>query len=491
MRVPSRFKESLGFIKDMRKETPFHTKQENDFDIKHLERLSALKMKSLLESLEDPTSKHNYILNDNSGFYHNLYAAFTLLDEIDYVLDEIEYLGISLTYAEELVESCSLLQVTSTNALMEIDEVFSFSKKYSLAQEIYNMAENMYNTMRFCHSVLSKDFPQEERVDVTKYDEVEWRLCCKYIRSRIAVLKLFHVLAVLQTSPIYSKSVHQIAEKLIQLLREILYNKRIIRMVVDTDTKGMNEKLHKTTRLKIYFTLGNTDRYCIRLDFPHEGEDSIHLNLNEPGNKQCSGFPFYGKAHTKALKICGNQTVFDSLFYNCDDLYWFRSDYANVLKGLRKTNEIQGKALEEFYHEQAHIKVSSSDREDKSAVTEFSEAFAEAMIDYENTDIYGRTDSDDSGLYRYILFQDCLFDMILWMKGEEFRKMIRNWDASAKEAFQAEVQPTMEDAVKNKISEYIYKKFPEDESLIHCVKTATGLCDLLAKCIDVLDQMKL
>lgn len=257
------------------------------------------------------------------------------------------------------------------------------------------------------------------------------------------------MLAVLQTSPVYSDSVHQIAKKLIQLLREVLYNKRIIKMVVDVDTKGMNDKPHKTTRLKIYFALGNTDRYCIRLDFPHEGEDSIHLNLNEPGRKQSSGFPFSGEAHTKALAICGNQEVFNSLFFICDELYWFRSDYAALVKDLRKTNEMQGEALEEFYHEQAHRKVSSSDRDAKNAVTQFSEAFAEALSDYENIAIYGRTDSDDSELYRYVLFQDKLFDVVLRMKNNEFHTKLRKVDASAMEAIRSESQPSVESAIKN------------------------------------------
>ena len=287
---------------------------------------------------------------------------------------------------------------------------------------------------------------------------------------------------------IQTASVHKIAKKLIQLLREVLYNKRIIKMVVDSDTKGMNDKPHKTTRLKIYIALSNTDRYCIRLDFPHEGEESIHLNLNEPGRKQSSGFPFYENVHTKALAICGNRAVFDSLFFYCDGLYWFRSNYVALVKEFRKSNDVQGKALEEFYHEQAHIKVSSSDQEERNAITEFSEAFAETTSDYENIGVYGRTDSDDSGLYRYILFQDYLFDVVLRMKTYEFRKKLRNGDFSAMEAIQTESKATVETAIKNELCKYIEAVFPIDERLMNCAEAATGLCDLLEKCIDVLDQ---
>ena len=75
MSVPSRFKEALGFIKIMRSETPYHTKHENDFDVKYVEDSTLLKKKMLLESIESPISEHVYLLNKHSSFYHNLYIS--------------------------------------------------------------------------------------------------------------------------------------------------------------------------------------------------------------------------------------------------------------------------------------------------------------------------------------------------------------------------------------------------------------------------------
>ena len=161
------------------------------------------------------------------------------------------------------------------NALMDLDDDFSFRKKYSLVNDVLVMAKNMYDYMLFAHNIASIELDFDDSVSITKYDEIGSRLSCKYIRNGISLLKLFHVLVLLRISPFYSDDVHDIADKLISQLREPLFDKRIIKIVVDSNIYGENPKPHKTTRLKILFALGNSDRYCIRLDFPHDGENCM------------------------------------------------------------------------------------------------------------------------------------------------------------------------------------------------------------------------
>ena len=57
------------------------------------------------------------------------------------------------------------------------------------------------------------------------------------------------------------------------------------KMIVDTDIYGANKKFHKSTRIEVYFEMSNSGRYCIRLDHLYQGEETIHLNMNEPSRK--------------------------------------------------------------------------------------------------------------------------------------------------------------------------------------------------------------
>lgn len=477
--MSSCFKESLGFIKEMRTEDGSRTKNEDVFINKFVEEPSS-KME-LISNHKQFAEEYPYLPNPFcNDIYNSLYSSFLFIYEIESVLDEIECYGNSFTRATSLMDLCSLLSVTSTNAMIDIDYEFCFAKKYSLARDVYAMAKDMHDAMMLENMSIDWDLPLDESVNLTKYDEIESRLSCEFIRNGITVLKLFHILALLQISPLYSDSVHQIAKNLVISLREVLYNKRIIKVILDSDVYGGSTKAHKSTRLKIYFAMGNSDRYCIRLDFPHEGEDSIHLNMNEPSRKQSTGFPFTGDVHDKALCLCGSKEVFDSLFYYQDDLYWFRHDFAKNVKALGKENLEQGQDLEEFHRNRAHIEISSSEHENLRAVTEFSDFFAEAIADYENSTVYGSTDCDDGVLFQYILFQDYIFDAVIMLQGHE---MYINIDGLRIDE-NGEQMAKLESVLQPLFCKYIEHNFPQDEELKKYGKMGMDLVEFFNMCLD-------
>lgn len=468
----------------MRTEDVYRTKDEDVFNEKFVEEPSLNMV--LPVNHEQFAEEYPYLPNSFcNGFYDSLYPSFLFIYEIEGVLDEIQYDGISFTRAESLMDLCSLLSVTSTDAMIDIDYEFCFAKKYSLARDVYAMAKNMYEAMMRVHTLIDRDLQLDEPVTLTKYDEIESRLRCEYIRSGIAVLKLFHIFALLQTSPLYSDGVHQIAKKLIQSLREVLYDKRIIKVIVDSDVYGGSTKAHKTTRLKIYFAMGNSDRYCIRLDFPHVGEDSIHLNMNEPGRKQSTGFPFTRDVHDKAFRLCGSKGVFDSLFYYRDDLYWFRHDFAENVNTLGKENPEQGQALEEFHHNRAHIEIASSDHENLRAVTDFSESFAEAIADYENAAVYDSTDCDDGVLFQYILFQDYIYDTVIKLRSHEIHI---NMDGHRIDEDGGQMAK-LESNLQRLFCKYIEQKFPQDEELKKYCEIGMELGDFFDSCLDRIEKV--
>lgn len=484
--MPSRFKQSLDLIKDFRNEEMYRFKNESDFINKYLENSSFSIDEQLMLNQEQFSERYPFLPNPLiGGFYNNFYAAFVFVYEIENVLDEIECFGVNLTRAETLMNLCGSLSINSSNVLMDLDDDFSFRKKYSLVNDVLVMAKNMYDYMLFAHNIASIELDFDDSVSITKYDEIGSRLSCKYIRNGISLLKLFHVLVLLRISPFYSDDVHDIADKLISQLREPLFDKRIIKIVVDSNIYGENPKPHKTTRLKILFALGNSDRYCIRLDFPHDGENCIHLNMNEPARNQSTGLPFVD-CH-EALQICGEQAVFDELFYHRDDLYWFRSDFATTLKRIKKENPELGAELEKFQRSRAHIYITSSDSNQKDAVRHFSEAFAEAITDYEGISVFGETDESDDEIYQLLLFQDDLFDTVIKLQGFE---MSRRIDIK-EQAISEERANEFESKIRTYYCDCIAKKFYHEANLVEFTQKDLCLCDFLCACLDCLERLML
>lgn len=231
--------------------------------------------------------------------------------------------------------------------------------------------------------------------------------------------------------------------------------------------------------------MGNSDRYCIRLDFPHEGEYSIHLNINEPEHKQSSGFPFNGEEYREAIEICQNEAIFNKLFYHRDGLYWFRSTYATEIKQIGKKNKEQEQELKDFQHKRGHIALFTPNDDNLGAVSSFSEALAEAMIEYQGASPYGSTDSEDDELYRYMLFQDRIFDIIIDLKKYDINNKII-W---GNKNYQSDPKLSDLNEIKSLFCKYIRESFPQDEELITYTNQNTTLCEFLDKCLDRMDKM--
>ncbi|MBP1565990.1 MAG: hypothetical protein J6A58_09585 [Oscillospiraceae bacterium] len=480
-------KELLTFIKKLVFEDLYHTASEKDFIKEYIDDTDICNFvidEEFKIKREKFISTYPYMPNPYyCDFYSNIYNSFKFTYDLDNVLDEIFCEGLTLNRAEALMSLCSFLSTVSTNAMIYIDDEFSFAKKYSLANDLHLIAKAMYDSMMIIHTTSEEDYSRDDVLSISEFEELENCLSCKYIRNGIAVLKLFHILALLQISPLHNDGVHKIAKKLIQLLREVLYDKRIIKMIVDTDLNGINEKFHKSTRIKIYFKMSNSDRYCIRLDLPHQGEENIHLNINEPAHKQSTGFPFNGDEIQKARSICDNNSIFDELFYFKDDMFWFRSNFDKTVKKIGKTDTEKETNLNEFRHDRGHLSISLPDDENIRSVSDFSAVFAEVMTEYEKEYIYGDTDNNDDILYQYMLFQDYIFDAVIKIKANDIHQKLLGDNLSHLDADSIDQTKLRSIFVK-----YIKEKFPFDIKLNEYADSDLSLCELLLKCLDCIDS---
>ena len=121
-----------------------------------------------------------------------------------------------------------------------------------------------------------------------------------------------------------------------------------------------------------------------------------------------------------------------------------------------------------------------------NAVSLFSEAFAEAMVDYADICIYGQTDSSDEEIYKYILFQDCIFDTVIRLRAYETKICIGGSIVPRKDkASELDLE------LKEVYSKYAKGMFPHDENLINCANQQIDFCSFLSQCLDCLDGKRI
>lgn len=113
--------------------------------------------------------------------------------------------------------------------------------------------------------------------------------------------------------------------------KDLLADVRIQKIEIDTAiASGIIRKgVRTTTGIKIFFALGNMDRYCLRIDFPHKGEAFLHYNLHEPGRE--NALPLNEK---KYRLLAGKYKHLDELFFHFNNLYWFRSNFVSKLERI-------------------------------------------------------------------------------------------------------------------------------------------------------------
>lgn len=219
-----------------------------------------------------------------------------------------------------------------------------------------------------------------------------------FIDSNFVFIQLQTILLLLSISPIYSKSVNAIARTLLFTFKEILFNTSIDKIIIDNAilSSHISSGAKKTTALKIFFSLDNQDRFCLRLDYPHEGADYLHLNLHEPARD--TALPLTAtEFHTLKRELDSSDNL-QSIFFEFNNLVWFRNDFLNKLKksSLKISSIEKGKILT-FYTNQRHYSLLSttaknfSISETNEFLIEFSTACSHVLdnkyIEYSKTSI--------------------------------------------------------------------------------------------------------
>ena len=266
-----------------------------------------------------------------------------------------------------------------------------FCSKYMPNNMVVKYIYNIYKTemvKRRITDILGLDIAPEEDLS-----ELMHKFDYDIVTAGTAFMQVQAVLLLLNCSALYSKSTQKIAETLIMTFKELLGDVRIEKMEIDTAIASeiMREGVRTTTGIKIFFALENFDRYCLRIDFPHKGEEFFHYNLHESGRR--NALPLNAAQYNS---FACKYTHLDELFFHFNNLYWFRCNFISKLERMapeKDSDEYEKywnfrKELLDLFHKQGHYRMFANDKDNdisRSDMMTFVAEFGTALSQMSDT----------------------------------------------------------------------------------------------------------
>lgn len=291
---------------------------------------------------------YSFLKEGPNSKIHNLCSLIIdcdkLLLSIDEYIDSID----SHYYkeAQELVVHIQENVIMIVNAItsfildMYADNILDISQNHMLMPDaVYYLKPNF--------SVLANfEFIYEEDITCREFLLQESThlfptlcMCCETIilRKKVDVLKFILVFLIIIRSPEYSKEWKTYAYQFIEVCKDIFSCATLHRMVIQKAelTGEIVDRCseNNTTRMQIVFSLENNDIYILRIDMPHQGEEKLHINMEEclEHGVIASGFPLklYEEKCVEVRKILRHH--FNELFYFAGNRIWFRTNFLNKL----------------------------------------------------------------------------------------------------------------------------------------------------------------
>lgn len=235
----------------------------------------------------------------------------------------------------------------------------------------------------------------------------------KFLGTSYAFMEIQAILLLMEIGTSYSQTVHKIARQMLIVFKNLLVNARIEKIMIDPAIAAQAKRsgFKKTTGVKIFFALENMDNYCLRIDFPHEGEEYFHYNLHEPG--RTTALPLKPFEYRVLVEKYG---LLSELFFEFEGKFWFRNNFMKKLQekyGSENYLELR-LDLEKLFHEKAHYKMFNENIEQSEMecfIAEFGGALSHMNFGeflYEDT---GRNDIDEE--MRKMKLREVIFDIMM------------------------------------------------------------------------------
>lgn len=195
-------------------------------------------------------------------------------------------------------------------------------------------------------------------------------------------MQLQAILLLMESSKLYPEYIKKISKSILLIFKEILANARIEKIEIDSSISAgvIRQGIKKTTGMKIFFALENTDRYCLRIDFPHNDVGYLHLNLHEPNRE--TAIPLNSRQYN-LLKI--KYGDLSDMFFKFGNLYWFRYHFeervkkCHLAKGEEDISSQFIADMKKIFSKQSHYRL-VEDNITKENMSEFIAEFGRALI---------------------------------------------------------------------------------------------------------------
>jgi len=242
-------------------------------------------------------------------------SIYVFLADVSKKLEEIKGKVITATDAEDIMADMILINSEISQILIEKaqeDQKFSYSDAYSQSNIVIDYIQTILNSAR-TKEALQKFYP-----DIPIVESKSMKILSGFDRDRIDMhteyLMLINILMCIQVSPFYSEKDKHIVQSLLDCFANTLTNCRIKRIYMEPNCSfsEYENRFRATTKLEIFFSLANDDRYQLRLDFPHVGAEYIHFNVYEPFHD--SAFPIDTPTYDLLVSKYGNDI--NHLFFN-------------------------------------------------------------------------------------------------------------------------------------------------------------------------------
>lgn len=343
-------------------------------------KLKPIIAKSLFLKITDEKKIIDKIVTDNTEISRNsnpekVVSIYMFLEDLRRKINTLRGKVISYDDADYLLQGMILANSEMTQFFIEKAQnegTFSYDGVYSQSNIVIEYIKVIRDDMGKRNNI-QKFYPNENIIGnhmlqiISEYDLV-------LIETHIEYLFLITTLMCIVISPFYNEINKRIAEWFLCCFKDTLANSRIEEIYMEPNTFFSEEERgpRSTTKLEIFFSQSNGDRYLLRVDFPHDDVNFIHFNLYEPFTD--AAFPIDKDVYSDLCNKYG-ENVKDFFYHNGGKL-WFKSQLEKTIYLNKKVNSELSKDLLYLFKEHLHYPVCGAQVSEKEMKIFLSDLFS-------------------------------------------------------------------------------------------------------------------